>query len=99
VADLVKKLEERQAVGDLLLVLGHYLDGNTLVEVDGKLVGLVRSIDRVQSATSKICQHLCTADSFLLQLDENSRPELLRGGVVGVLKDTSLIRAVHKIVC
>jgi hypothetical protein len=50
VADLVKKLEEFQAVGDLLLVLGHNLDRNTLLKVDGELVRLVGGIGGIDGA-------------------------------------------------
>jgi hypothetical protein len=51
VANLVEELEQVQAVGDLLLVLGNHLDGDTLLKVDGELVRLVRRIDGVKGAT------------------------------------------------
>lgn len=53
VANLVEELEKLEAVGDLLLVLGHNLDGNTLLEVDGELIGLVRGVKGVDSAASR----------------------------------------------
>jgi hypothetical protein len=51
VSDLVEKLEELQAVSDLLLVFGHNLDRDALLKVDRELVGFVGGIDGVKSPT------------------------------------------------
>lgn len=75
VANLVQKLEQSNRVGNLTLG-GDNLGGDTLLEVDGEVVGNIGSVGRVDGAG----------------------PELLGGRVVGVLKDTSLVRAVHEVV-
>ena len=96
-ANLVEELEQLQAVGDLFLVLGHNLDGNTLLKVDGELVGLVGGVYRVDCAAGKPIRQQCRPKDS----DQSSdlRPELLRGCVIGILENTSLVRAVNEVVC
>lgn len=95
VANLVEELEQVQAVGDLLLVLGNHLDGNTLLKVDGELVGLVRRIHGVKGAAGG---RVSAGGESVSGWMGGSRPELLGRSVVGVLEDTSLVRAVNKVV-
>ena len=90
-ANLVEELEQVQAVGDLLLVLGDDLDGDALFKVDGELVRLVGGVDGVKGAAGRV-------SAVLLGGMGVSRPELLGRGVVGVLEDAGLVRAVDKVV-